>query len=296
MDRRQLASFVALADDLHFSKTAARLNITQPALSQQIARLETALGVRLFSRNPKHVALTDAGRIFLDEASETLRSMDRAVTMARRAQAGQIGRLSVAFVEVAPFSILPKLISAYSEAMPAVMVVLQEMVTGEQVSAIGDGRVDVGLVRPFNLGRTIAHATIHSEPYLVALPRRHRLARQREIPLAALDGERLITTPAGKRRYIDSRFRARLEGAGIRLEIVQEVNQLHAMIGLVSAALGVALVPTSVARLRLDGVVYRPLVAADAPNAELAIAWRAGNSSRTLERFITVTRQFATAR
>ncbi len=296
MDRRQLASFVTLADDLHFSKAAARLNITQPALSHQIARLETVLGVRLFSRGPKHVALTDAGRVFLEEANETLRSMDRAVTMARRAQAGQIGRLSVAFVEAAPFNILPKLISAYSEAMPAVMVALQEMVTGEQVSAIGDGRVDVGLVRPLNLGRAITHTLIYSEPYIVALPRLHRLARLREIPLAALNGEHLITTPAGKRRYIESRFRARLEAAGVQLEIVQEVNQLHAMIGLVGAALGVAFVPTSVARLRLDGVVYRPLAAADTPNAELAIAWRAGNSSRTLERFIAVARQFAAAR
>ena len=176
------------------------------------------------------------------------------------------------------------------------MVALQEMVTGEQILAIGDGRVDVGLVRPLNLGRALEYMLIHNEPYMVALPRRHRLACRSEIALKALDGERLITTPAGKRRYIDSRFRARLDTAGISFKIAQEVNQLHAMIGLVGAALGVALVPTSVARLRLDGVVYRPLAVADAPNAELAIAWRTGNNSRTLERFVAVANRFAASK
>jgi DNA-binding transcriptional LysR family regulator len=291
MDMRQLTSFVALADDLHFSKAANRLNITQPALSQQIARLEAEVGVQLFSRNPKHVALTDAGRVFLTEANETLRHLDHAITMARRAQAGQIGRLSVAFVEGAP--ILPSLISAYSSAMPDVMVEMKEMITGDQVDAIGEGKIDVGILRPLNLGRNLEYIVVHREAYKVALPRRHPLAQFKQIRLVQLDGNRLITRPAIKRRYIESRFRSRLEAAKVTLTTVHEVEQLHAMIGLVGAGLGIALLPASMTNLQLSGVVYRPFAEGEAPSAELVVAWRAENRSKTLSRFVSVAKRLS---
>lgn len=291
MDIRQLTSFVALADDLHFSKAANRLNITQPALSQQIARLETEVGVQLFSRNPKHVSLTDAGRVFLTETNQTLRHLDHAIKMARRAQAGQIGRLSVAFVEGAP--ILPSLISAYSSAMPDVMVEMKEMITGDQIDAIGEGKIDIGILRPLNLGRKLEYIVVHREAYMVALPRRHPLARLKQIRLSDLDGNRLITRPAIKRRYIESRFRSRLEAAKVTLSIAHEVEQLHAMIGLVGAGLGIALLPASMTNLRLSGVVYRPFATGEAPSAELVVAWRAENQSKTLSRFISVARKLS---
>jgi len=293
MDMRQLRAFAVLAEDLHFSKAAARLNVTQPALSQQIARLEGDVGAALFTRDPKHVALTDAGRVFLKEAGEMLRHMDRAVTLARRAQAGQIGRLSVAFVEGAP--ILPDLISAYCGAMPEVAVDLREMVTADQLDAIGAGRVDVGVLRPLHLGRSLAHIVVHREPYMVALPRQHALAKRKTIRLAELDGEKLVTRPAIKRRYIESRFRNRLHAAGAKLEIVHEVDQLHAMIGLVGAGLGIAILPASMTNLRFGGVVYRPFAPGEAPNAELVLAWKAKHRSTTLERFVAVAKRMVGA-
>ena len=134
---------------------------------------------------------------------------------------------------------------------------------------------------------------LHREPYVVVLPKRHALARKTDIQLAALNGERLITTPPFQRRYIDSRFRPRLDKLGIELVIAQEVQQIHTAVGLVAAGLGIALVPSSVSRLRLDGVVYRPLARADAPFSELSVAWRPDNRSKTLERFLAVARRFA---
>jgi DNA-binding transcriptional LysR family regulator len=293
MDRRELESFVALAEDLHFSKAAARLRITQPALSHQIARLEKAVGAQLFTRNSKHVALTDAGRVFLGETAETLRQLDRSVKLTRRAAAGQMGRLTVAFVEAAPYGILPSLMAAYSAELPDVMVTLQEMVSDHQTEAILAGRMDVGLLRPMGPPRGLERMPLHREPYVVVLPKRHALSRRGDVPLAALAGERLITTPPFQRRYIDSRFRQRLERLGIELVIAQEVQQIHTMVGLVAAGFGIALVPRSVSKLRLDGVVYRPLAAGDATFSELSVAWRPDNRSKTLDRFIAVARRFA---
>ncbi|MBN9497255.1 MAG: LysR family transcriptional regulator [Alphaproteobacteria bacterium] len=293
MDRRQLTSFVALSDDLHFSRAAARLRITQPALSQQIARLEAELNVRLFSRGPKHVALTDAGRIFLEEATETLRRMDQAVARVRSAAAGRIGRLTIAFVEAAP--VLPDLVAKFNEAVPEVSIDFREMVTAEQIDALADGRVDVGILRPITLGRGLEYFLIHREPYLVALPLRHPLAAREAIRLRDLDGQRLITRPAKKRRYVEGRFRARLEKAKIALPIAHEVDQLHTMLGLVGAGLGVAILPESMSTLRMGGVVYRPFAEGQAPNAELAVAWRTGNRSQTLARLIAIARAGANA-
>lgn len=291
MDRRQLASFTALAEDLHFSNAARRLRITQPALSQQIARLEAQLGVRLFSRGPKHVALTDAGRIFLEDANDTLRRMDQAVSRVRRAAAGQIGRLTISFVEAAP--VLPRLVAEFNRAVPEVAIEFREMVTGEQTEAIAEGRIDVGILRPYTLGRSLDHFIVHREPYLVALPRQHSLRLQAQVRLRDLDGERLITRPAIKRRYIESRFRSRIERLGISLPIAHEVDQLHTMLGLVGAGLGIAILPASMANLRFDGVAYRPFAAADGPMAELAVAWRKGSRSGTLDRFLVIARRLA---
>lgn len=293
MERRQLASFVTLSEDLHFSRAAKRLRITQPALSQQIARLESDLGVRLFSRGPKHVALTDAGRVFFEDATETLRRMDMAVERVRRAAAGQIGRLTISFVEAAP--VLPALVAEYSAAVPEVTIEFREMVTIEQIEAIAEGRVDIGILRPYSLGRNLEHFVVHREPYLVALPRRHRLRVLRQVRLRDLDGEKLITRPPKKRRYIESRFRTRLDKLGVSLPVAHEVDQIHTMLGLVGAGLGIAVLPTSMAILRMEGVVYRPFAPADSPTAELAVAWRTGNRSRTLDRFLVIARRISAA-
>jgi DNA-binding transcriptional LysR family regulator len=293
VDRRELESFVVLAEHLHFSKAAGRLHITQPALSHQIARLEKAIGAQLFVRNSKQVALTDAGRVFLAETAETLRQLDRSVKLTRRAAAGHMGRLTVAFVEAAPYGILPSLMAAYSTELPDVMVTLQEMMSDDQTEALLAGRIDVGLIRPMGPPRGLERMLLHREPYVVVLPKRHPLARKAEVALTVLNGERLITTPLSKRRYIDSRFRPKLERLGIEFVIAQEVQQIHTAVGLVAAGLGIALVPHSVSRLRLDGVVYRPLARADAPFSELSVAWRPENRSRTLGRFLAVAERFA---
>lgn len=295
MDQRQLSSFVTLAEELHFVRAAARLGVTQPALSQQIARLEETLAVRLFERTKRRVALTDAGRVFLTDALAILRQFEQAAMGARRAAKGQIGRLTIGFVEASPFNVLPRLVSRLSRDLPEVSLVLQEMVTEEQVEALRSGRIDVGLLRPMFNEPDFGRLPLLRESYLVALPVGHPLAEADSVPLSALREERFIVTPARKRRYVEGRFRAAFRRAGFEPQVAQEVNQLHTIIGLVGGGIGVALVPHSVSRLDLEGVVYRPLRDKDAPVAELVAAWSLERETPVLRRFLAIAQATASA-
>jgi DNA-binding transcriptional LysR family regulator len=295
MDQRQLVSFVTLAEELHFVRAAARLGVTQPALSQQIARLEESLSVRLFERTKRRVALTDAGQVFLTDALAILRQFEQAAMGARRAAKGQVGRLTIGFVEASPFNVLPRLVSRLSQELPEVSLILQEMVTEEQIEALRSGRIDVGLLRPMFNEPSFGKLPLLRESYLVALPATHPLARSESVALSALREERFIVTPARKRRYVESRFRAAFKRAGFEPQVAQEVLQLHTMIGLVGGGIGVALVPHSVSRLDLEGVVYRPLRDKDAPFAELVAAWSIDRETPVLRRFLTIAQAIASA-
>jgi DNA-binding transcriptional LysR family regulator len=296
MDQRQLVSFVVLAEELHFIRAAARLGVTQPALSQQIARLEDRLAVQLFERTRRRVALTDAGRVFLGDALVILRQFEQAAAGARRAAKGLIGRLTIGFVEASPFNILPPLVSRLSRELAEVSLVLQEMVTEEQVEALRSGRIDVGLMRPLFHEPGFGTLPLFRESYVVALPAGHDLARLGAVPLAALREERFIMTPARKRRYVEGRFRAAFRRAGFEPQVAQEVHQVHTMIGLVGGGIGVALVPRSVSRLNLEGVAYRPLEGEDATVAELIAAWPLDRETPVLRRFLAVARAVASGR
>lgn len=269
--------------------------MTQPALSQQIARLEETLAVRLFERTKRRVALTDAGRVFLTDALAILRQFEQAAMSARRAAKGQIGRLTIGFVEASPFNVLPRLVSRLSRDLPEVSLFLQEMVTEEQVEALRSGRIDVGLLRPMFNEPTFGKLPLLREHYLVALPAGHPLAQQEAVALSALREERFIVTPARKRRYVEGRFRAAFKRAGFEPQVAQEVNQLHTIIGLVGGGIGVALVPHSVSRLDLEGVVYRPLRDKDAPVAELVAAWSLERETPVLRRFLAIAQATASA-
>lgn len=293
MDQRLLSFFVTLAEELHFVRAAARLGVTQPALSQQIAKLEEALAVKLFERTKRRVSLTDAGRNFQSDALAILRQLDLAVAGARRAAQGQIGRLTIGFVEACPFSILPALVSRLSRELPEVSLILQEMVTKDQIEALRSGRIDVGLLRPMFNEPGLATLPLFRENYVVALPAGHRLTQVAAVPLTALRDERFIMTPASKRRYVESRFRAAFRRAGFEPQVAQEAQQLHTMIGLVSGGIGVALVPQSVSRLNLENVVYRPLKGLDSTVSELVAAWPVDRETPVLRRFIAIARSVA---
>src|SRR5579875_59331 len=268
MELRQLRYFVAVAEELHFRRAAARLHVSQPPLSQQIAALERELGHRLLDRTRRRVALTAAGESFLRDARLMLAELDVAVSSARAIAAGQSGVLRVTFVGSALVSTVPASVQRFRRARPGVEVGLRERSTVEGLRALRTGAVDVALVRPpIEPDEQLRTTAVLRERTVAALPEHHPLAQLRRVPLRRLAGQPLVMFPRAQAPGFHDLLMGRLAATGAPPHVVQYAPEMLTIIGLVAAGIGVSPVPASLAHLALDGVTYRPL--AGAPHAEL---------------------------
>jgi len=290
VELRQLRYFVAVAEELHFRRAAARLHISQPPLSQQIARLENELGVRLLARTRRRVELTAAGAALLRDARAMLAELDVAVATARRIDAGQGGLLRVNFVGSALLSILPGIVQRFRGGRPSVELELRERSTVEQLRALSAGVVDVGLVRPpIETETALRTEVVVRERTVAAIPAAHPLAALRRVPLRRLAAEPIVLFPRDQAPGFHDLLTGRLAATGTYPEVVQYAPEMLTIIGLVAAGVGVSLVPASVARLALDGVTYRPL--AGAPDTELLAVTRADDESPLVRAFVADARE-----
>lgn len=285
MELRHLRYFVAVAEELHFSRAAARLSMAQPPLSQQIQQLEAELGVRLFVRAPRRVALTHAGSVFLEAARDILERTERAAEAARRADRGETGTLRVGFAGSAAFDVMPLAVRTYRERYPGVEVLLREMNTLEQVEALLGEHLDVGILWMPVSGPGLRTAVVRREPFIVALPEGHPLAAREQIAPAALAGEPFILLPRHWQSGFYDAVIAYCHAQGFSPRVVQEATEIHTIVGLVTAGLGVSLVPASVRDLRGNGVAFRPLEG-DPPLAEMAVVWRRDDPSPVVRGFL----------
>ena len=279
---RHLRYFAALAEDLHFTRAAARLHLAQPALSQNIRQLEEIVGTALVTRTRRSVRLTDAGREFYVEAVRTLQQIDLAVMSARRAGRGETGRLVVGVTGLALLSILPDDLRRFRRKRPGADVSVREVAPERLFDALTAGDVDLvySYAAPaINGVRVIPRV---DEPLLVAAPERHVLATQRTVAVSALASERIIMPTRASGHRVHERIRSVLEPASPRE--VHQVGLLSTAVGLVAAGLGVAIVPASIAALARRGVCYRPL----RPRATLTMsaACREADDSPVLAAFI----------
>lgn len=285
MELRQLRYFIAVAEELHFRRAAARLHISQPPISQQIRQLEQELGCRLLNRTRRRVELTAAGEAFLRDARALLHELDGAVETARRIDAGQSGRLRISFVGSALLSIVPTAVQRFRAVRPDVEIVLRERSTVDQLRAVSDGLTDVGLIRPpiEAVGRLSAELVLR-EPTVAALPVGHPLAELRRIPMRRLGAEPLVLFPRSQAPGFHDLLISSLAAAGTHPRVVQYAPEMITIIGLVAAGLGVSLAPASVARLALDGVTYRPVTGM--PRSELVAITREEDGSPVVPVFI----------
>ena len=259
MELRHLRYFLAVADELHFGRAAARLHIAQPPLSQQIKALERELGFELFHRTRRRVRLTEAGLVFQGEARAVLQRLEQATDAAGRAARGETGSLAVGFVASAVYGLLPRLFRTFRGRHPDVALTLTEMSTAEQVAALRSGVIHVGLARAPLGDETLVAEPLREEPLVVALPRGHPLAQAPEVALRALADERFILFPRQPRPGWADRVVAACRAAGFSPSVVQETQELATAVTLVAAGTGVTLVPASAEALRVEGVTYRPL-------------------------------------
>jgi DNA-binding transcriptional LysR family regulator len=293
-DLRQLRYFVAVAEELSFTRAALRLHLSQPPLSQQIRALEEDLDVRLLERNKRHVALTEPGRVFLEQARQILAKADEARSQVTAAAAGYSGQLRLAYsVSVSFHPALPQTLLRYGQIAPKVALKLSEMYTEPQFAALLAGQIDVGFVRdePTNpqTTRSLRLNVIDREPLLLALPTGHPLAGRSSLHLAEVAGDAFVSQPRQLVATLYDRLVKLATRAGFQPTIIQHAQQVNGLLALVAGGLGLALVPASMRAVRLAGVSYVPLEDADA-YLLLALASRVDDTSPVLQQFLaTVT-------
>jgi DNA-binding transcriptional LysR family regulator len=286
MELRHLRYFVAVAEELSFTRAARNLNIAQPPLSQQIRDLEGQLGVSLFLRTHHHVELTAAGRQFLRDARDILLRADDAVTTVRRAAQGEEGELRLGFVSTAMYSdAVPQMVRDFRSRHPAVALHLEQLSTVQQVQALVSGRIDAGFLRPPVAEPRLVLRTVVREALLLALPLGHPLARRRRVKLRSAAEERwvMISREMGA-GYFQQTFELCLE-AGFTPRVSMEVGEIQTVVGLVAAGFGVALVPASITALQHRGAVYVPL-SSPRGSVEICVAYLRNPHSPVFQHFL----------
>ncbi|CAK9891776.1 MULTISPECIES: LysR family transcriptional regulator [Pseudomonas] len=282
MELRHLRYFIAVAEELHFGRAAQNLGISQPPLSQQIQALEQELGARLFERTSRRVELSEAGRLFLEEARLVLAQVDKAADVARRAQLGELGEMKIGFTSSAPFnSSIPKAIHAFRQRFAAVHLNLKEMSSRDVADALLDESIEVGLMRPLALPDSLIAVELFREPLVAVINAAHPLARGSEagVHMAELAHEPFVFFARSYGSGLHAQLLSLARQAGFSPHFAQEAGEAMTIIGLVAAGLGVSVLPASFQRMRIDGVVYRTLLDDDAVTAVWLVQRRAAPSA-----------------
>ncbi|SMG60724.1 LysR family transcriptional regulator [Paraburkholderia susongensis] len=269
---RLLRQFIAVAEELHFGRAAARLNMAQPPLSQAIKHLEQIVGVPLFTRSRHFVELTPAGTVFLSEARELLAAGQRAIDAARDASSGPSGRVTIGFVGSVSFEILPRILRELRRRFSAIRIELRELASTEQMESLAAGRIDVGIVRlPISNAADFSVREICSERFVAALPKDHPRAKARVLRLKDLAGEPFMNFPPDRIPALHTKVLLACEAAGFSPHVAMEAWQTASMVSLVAAGMGVALVPAQVRNCSHPKVVFKT-IADRSEHLELKIA------------------------
>jgi DNA-binding transcriptional LysR family regulator len=295
VELRHLRYFCAVAEELHFGRAAERLHMAQPPLSQQILQLERELGVTLLVRSTRKVELTPAGDAYLKHVVAILDAVDEAGAQARRIAEGVEGHLAIGCVGSATYSLLPRLVRALRDELPGVDVSVRgEMLAPAQIAALLTGEIDLALLRPPVEQPGVLVETVRRDRLLVALPEGHALATRDDLSVSDLRDEEFVAHAGHGRSVMSSILTAMCADAGFVPRIRHEVEETSTLVTLVSAGLGVAIVPEPTAALDIAGVCYRPLTP-DALGVDLDVARAARANSSLLDNVLTVLRQVAAA-
>ena len=273
IELRHLRYFIAVAEELHFGRAAARLNISQPPLSQQIQILEQQVGARLLARTNRSVSLTAAGKQFLADSRQVLSLVNDAAARAERLHLGETGELRLGFTSSAPFiSAVSHTLSTFRRHYPDVHIQTREINTREQIVPLNEGSLDLGLMRNTQLPDTLAWEVILREPLMAMIPRDHPLAAQPSVTLAELAQEPFVffDPHVGTGLYDD--ILGLMRRYGLSPVITQEVGEAMTIIGLVAAGLGVSILPASFKRVQLSEMRWVAIAEEDAVS-EMWLVW-----------------------
>jgi len=294
MELRHLRYFVAVAEDLNFTKAAAKLHLAQPSLTRQIHNLEEEIGVRLLSRTKSHVALTEEGRSFLVDARRILALATESILAVQRLGRGETGQLNIAYLSNFDFELLPETLAAFRQTFPHVALNLFDMTPAEQVRALEARKIDLGFVGlpPPAGARQLTWESIARQRTIVVLPVKHPLARKRQIKLTDLKTMFFVglseKTHPGFRDWLN----ATCQPAGFTPRILQDAELEPALMTFVAEGLGVSLAREHIKKLAHPGVALRPLT--PAVKSDYCIAWNRDNDSKALHQYIEIVKNLAT--
>jgi len=292
MELRYLKYFVTLAEELNFSRAAARLHISQPPLTRQIQQLEGELGCQLFLRTTRGVELTEAGNSLLKDAQAILGLVCVAKERISKAGKGQIGQLDVGIFGSAILCHIPRLLFEFRNRYPEVEISLYQQTKAEQIQALRERRLTIGFNRHVPVEPDIIVETIFFEPLVIALHSKHPLARHKSIRIAEVVNEPLILYPSNTRPGFADDVMALFLNEGAQPLIVQEVTDVVTSIALVSSGFGICVAPQAACNLKLPGVVYRPIKATPVPTIEFACLYRRDDESPILAAILDMARKF----
>jgi DNA-binding transcriptional LysR family regulator len=290
MELRHLRYFSTVATELHFGRAAEKLHIAQPPLSKQIQDLEAELGFELFNRTKRSISLTPAGQAFLVEVTQIFQQLDRAIDIGRKTSRGELGQISIGFVGSATYNILPVMLQQFRDRYPHVQIELHELTTDRQLIWLREGRIDIGLIRPPIIDRDLNIQVIFQESLVVALPINHHLARLDKIELRLLATEPFILFPRQLAPGLYDPIISICQAAGFSPQVVQECIQMQTIVSLVSANMGVSILPESIQEAQRQGVVYRSITASLGIEklATISIVWRMNDDSPTIQRLLEI--------
>ncbi|SIN76444.1 transcriptional regulator, LysR family [Vannielia litorea] len=287
MEMHQLRYFVAVAEELHFGRAAQRENVSQPPLSLQIKKLEEELGVLLLERTKRRVRLTEAGAAFLPEARSILATAKNAKHMALQAHRGEIGQVRLGFVHSASLGYLPQLVEPFRKAFPLVKICLEEMTVTEQVEALHDGSIDIGIVRPLVEMPEWESFQVVREGFTLVVPVTHAMAGQDSVDLRSLRDENFVFTPEHRSPAFYSQLMRIFAKSGFVPKVVVEANTVYTTIGLVGTGAGLGILPESVSCVQIPSVRFVP-IRNTSETAELQMVYqpdRLTNSARKMVDF-----------
>ncbi|SNT27940.1 transcriptional regulator, LysR family [Noviherbaspirillum humi] len=290
MELRHLRYFVAVAEELSFTRAAERLHIGQPPLSQQIQALEEEIGAILFDRSKRSIRLTEAGRTFLQDAQKILALSASAADAARRVERGEMGELKIGFIKSAAFTpIFPKIINAYRRKFPKVNLVLREIPTLLQVEALHDYALDIGFIRPLELDvpPNLALMKLQNHQLAVFLPEKHRLATAARIDIGDLRNEEFIMIPRDEGTTLNPYIFRLCTEAGFEPKVVMEAREAATIIGLVAAGCGISILPEVFGSIDIKGTRLRLIESAQALT-HFALVRRANEPSALTRAFFDI--------
>lgn len=282
MELRHIRYFLTLAEELNFSRAAEKLHISQPPLSRQIRELEEEIGAKLFHRSKRQVELTNAGKVFLNNAYQILDQVEQARIRTRLSSTGKEGEFRIGFTGAVQ-DLIPTL-KEYRKRYPQVGIILKHMTNAEQVEALNENRIDIGIISNPIKNNKIQITPIKKMRFLAALPEKHVLASKKSIHLRDLENETFIMTPKSVGPLYYDTFMSLFQKAGFTPQITIQCHDLQTVLALVTADMGITITPSPFNPM--NGIVRREIEEIDL-TVKGFIAWRKDNKSEILEEFLT---------